>query len=491
MDFNFIPENIRIPKVLIEFNENLSASTKQVLNACVWGQRLATGTVAAGEARRITNAAQAEEYWGRGSQIAEMFRVIKAVNPFFETWGIALDDDVAGVAGTQTMTFTGSATEAGTHVAYIGGRRYKIGVASGDTQDVQATAAADVINADGRRSVDAAVDGVNANQINLVARHDGETGNSIDLRMNYYGEKTPAGTAVAFGAATMTGGTTNPDVTDAINAMGSDWYNYIIHPYTDAANLTIIETQLELNYQPPRQQGSRSFTAHRGTHTSSTTYGNGRNSGHVTSFGTMISPAPVWIWAAMCGIISADSLAKHPAKQMNGLKVPAVEGYVLAPKPIDRWTEEENNLALFDGISTSTVGADGEVYLQWVITMYQKNTAGIEDDALLLVNDVELRERVRFEKIATFAPYARHLLAEDNARPAPGVEMIQPKSALVVMLNLYRNQEAKGWVQDYEGYKATALAAIDADVKTRLNIADQPKHVRPLGVLAINTQTRR
>jgi len=348
-----------------------------------------------------------------------------------------------------------------------------------------------VINADGRRLVDAAVDGAAANQVNLVARHAGETGNSIDLRMNYYGEKSPAGVVVAFGGATMSGGATNPDVTAAINGMGTDWHNYIIQPYTDAANLTIIETMLSTNYQPPRQQGSRLFTAFRGSHATTTTFANGRNSEHVSCIGTGKSPAPVWIWAALNGIICAESLVRHPLKQMVGLKVPAVEGYVLAPNHIDRWTDVERNLAIPDGISTYTVGADGQVYLEWQVSMYQVNTAGVADDALLLINATEFRERVRFEKIATFAPYARHLLAGDNARVSPGVDVMQPSDALVLLLDLYRKQEAKGWVQDYEGYKETLIAEIDVDVKTRLNITDQPMPVYPMGVTAINTQTRR
>lgn len=484
--FDYIPDQLRLPGTYIELH-TLGGAGAQQFKAVVYGQRLATGTVPAGEARRVTNAEQADLYWGRGSMIAEMLRVMKKVNTFFEVWGISLDDDAAAVAATGSVAFSGAATKSRTLFGYIGGRVVKVGVTASDTADMIAIALAAAINADDRRMVSAAVDGVDTAKVNLTARHKGEEGNNIDIRFGYFDEPLPDGVGVTI--VLMNGGTTNPDITDAITAMGSEWFNYIVMPYTDAANLNTLETEAGLRFQPPVQKGFRTFTARRGNHTDTSTFGNGRNSAHVTCIGTNLSPAPTWIWAALNAIVACPSLVNHPARQMRGLKLPNVEGYYLAPALADRWNDGERNLMLYDGISTYTVGADGSVYLEWQITMYQQNAQGLADESRLLINTPELEERIRYRKIAAFSDYSRHLLADDSARPGVGQPVMQPKTAKGILLREYGAMESDAWVQDYAGYEADLLVTVNADNGTRLDVRDRPRHVNPLGIIAIRTES--
>lgn len=484
--FDYIPDQLRIPGTQIELH-TLGGASAQQFKGVVYGQRFTSGTVPAGGARRVTQVEQAELYWGRGSMIAEMFRVMKKVNRFFEMWGIGLDDDPAAAAAIGAFAFNTAATGSGTLVLYIAGRAYKLGVTSGDTVDTMATALAAVVNADDRRPVDAAVDGVDTAKVNFTARHKGEEGNNIDIRVAYFEEAVPDG--VTYTITAMSGGTTNPDITDAITGMGAEWFNYIVMPYTDAANLTTLETEAGLRFQPPMQKGFRTFTARRGNHTDTSTFGNTRNSAHVSCIGTNLSPAPTWIWAALNAIVAAPALVNHPARQMRGLKLANVEGYYLAPALGDRWDDSERNLLLFDGISTYTVGFDGTVYLEWQITMYQKNAQGLADDSRLLINTPELEERIRYRKIAAFADYSRHLLADDSARPGIGQPVMQPKTATGILLQEYTKMESDAWVQDYAGYKSDLLVTINADNGTRLDVQDRPRHVNPLGIIAIRTES--
>jgi phage tail sheath gpL-like len=484
--FDYIPDQLRLPGTLIELH-TLGGAGAQQFKGVVYGQRLATGTVPAGEARRVTSAEQAELYWGRGSMIAEMFRVMKKVNLFFEVWGIGLDDDAAAVAATGSMAFAGPATGSGTLMVYAGGRVVKVGVIAADTAAEIATALAAAVAADTRLPITAAVDGVDTAKVNFTARHKGEEGNNIDIRVSYFDEPVPSGVGITI--VPMAGGTTNPDIADAIAGMGSEWFNYVCMPYTDAANMTALETEAGLRFQPPAQQGFRTFVARRGNHTDTSTFGGSRNSAHVTCLGTNLSPAPTWIWAALNAIVAAPALVNHPARQMRGLNLPNVEGYYLAPALSDRWDPAERNLHLYDGISTYTVGTDGSVYLEWQITMYQTNAQGLADESRLLINTPELEERIRYRKIVAFANYPRHLLAEDEAKPGVGQPVMQPKTATGILLREYAAMESDAWVQDYDGYKAELLVGIDPDNGTRLNVQDRPRHVNPLGIIAIRTES--
>jgi len=485
--FNEIPAALRIPGTYVEFDNRLAGNATINFKVLVIGQRLAAGTVAADIATRVNTGEQAEEYFGRGSMLAEQIKAIKNADKFMETYAIALDEAGAGAAAAGTITATGNATGAGTLAIYIAGKKVLVGVASGDTADEIATAIAAAITADTTLPVNAVVNGVTTNQVDLACKWKGETGNDIDLRMNYYDEKTPGGVVMTFGA--MAGGTTNPDVTATIAAIGDEWYNWMVMPFTDTANLVVLETELDSRWGPMRQIGARAFAAFSGTHSATGTFGNGRNNPHVTCMGiNAASPQPPYIWASVNAIIGAKYLSIDPARPLQRLKLTGI----MAPTKETRWTDTERNQLLFDGIATYTVGSDGSVQIERQITTYQLNTSGISDDSYLDINTPETLERIRFEQRAMFAQkYPRHKLAEDSMRVAPGQPVMQPKVAKVELLILYTEMEDKGWVQDYAGYKETLNAEVAVDDPARLNIYDSPKLVGQMRVTAIHNEFRR
>ena len=80
--FNQIPSNIRVPLAYIEVDNTRAVSgTPQIMQKIlVIGQRLAAGTVAQGVLKRITNDAQPEDFFGRGSMLAEMLIALRKAN---------------------------------------------------------------------------------------------------------------------------------------------------------------------------------------------------------------------------------------------------------------------------------------------------------------------------------------------------------------------------------------------------------------------------
>jgi len=483
ISFDGIPANLRIPGSYIEFNNSLAGNSQVNFKLLFIGQRLAAGTPAATVPTQVNNANEAEAYFGRGSMLAEMIKAAKLANQFVECHAIALADDGAAVAHTKTITVTGPATAAGTASIYIGGKKIAVAIANGDANAVIATAISAAVNADDTLPFTA---GAALAVVTLTARNKGEAANSIDVRVGYYGESLPAGVALAV--ADGTPGTTNPNIATAIAAMGDEWYNWIVMPYTDAANLTALEAELDTRWGPLVQKGARAFTAYRGNLSATTTFGNGRNSPHITCMGTNISPTPPYIWAAVNAIVAAASLSIDPARPLQTLTLP---GVLPATRDL-RWTDSERNTHLFDGVATHTVDSAGAVHIERQITMYQTNSNGVADDSYLDITTPETLERIRYEQRTRFAlKFPRHKLAADSARVSAGQSVMQPKVARAELLSLYLEEEDKGWVQDYDGYKASLIVEINATDPNRLDIQDSPKLVSALRVHAQQIQFRR
>lgn len=470
LPFEQMPANWRRHGVHIEISNLLAAQAEQQFKVLVIGQRLTTGGVTAGLLHRITDSSnQGEANYGRGAMLAEMLKAGKGVDEFTEMWAVALDEDGAGAAAGGTITITGTATASGTLALYIAGTRVRVGVTASDDATAIATAIVAAITAETSLPVTATnLAGV----VTLACRWKGETGNDIDIRTNYYGETTPAGVAVAIVA--MSGGTSNPDITPALAAMGTEWFNWIIFPYADAANLALLEAELDERWGPIKQMGARAFMAFRGNHAATGTFGSGRNHPHVTCLGTNISPQPPYIVAAIDAMTCANPLALDPARPLHTLELKGM----MAPAIEDRWTNEEKNLLLYDGIADYDVGADGRCRNGRQITTYQTNAAGLSDVSYLDINRPETLERVRFEqraRIASLFIQGRYKLASTDERFGAGQPIVTEAVIKGELFSLYKGFiEERGWCEDLEGYMATLVIIIDTALGT-VTWKDEPR----------------
>ncbi|MCE8027543.1 phage tail protein [Halomonas daqingensis] len=486
--YNDIPSALRIPGVYIEFDDRLANSGVWQTRLLVIGQRLSGGEKDALSVDRVTSGEQADQYYGRGSMLAEMLRAALAVNPYQETMALALDELEAGTAATGSVTVTGSALRAGTLSLYIAGYRVRVGVDAGDNAEAIATAIVAAIGDNDRLPVTAAVDGQDANKVNVTCRWKGETGNDITLTLNAKGERSIDG--VTFTVTDMSGGDGNPDLGDAIAVMGDTWYHYIACPFTDTANLDELTPELDRRYGPMVQMGSRAFAAFRGTHSETGTFGSGLNSPHLTVMGTGHAVSPTWLWAATYAMVGAGALTNDPARPLQYLALPGLIG----PRKEDLWTKAERNLLLFDGIATFTVADDGTVQINREITTFQTNMAGVASDAYLDIQVPETLERIRYEQISRIlSKYPRHKLATDADASlyGAGQPIATPNVIKAELLDLYRDFIQSGWTQDYAGYAESLQANIDPDDPARLNVIDSPKLVGQYRIHAMQTQFRR
>lgn len=483
INFNQIPVGIRTPGQYLEFDntraqQGLPAIQHKIL---VFGQRLAAGSVAAGVPTRILSGAQGEENFGRGSMLATMLAALKNANTYTECWAVALDDDDAAVAATGTITFTGSPTETGVLSLYIAGQRLRIGVASGAAVGALAAATAAAVNADTTLPVTAAAAlGV----VTLTARNAGAVGNDIDVRLNYYsGEKTPKGSIVTIAA--MSAGAANPDLDDAIAAIGDEQYHTVITPYTDSANLAALEAMLSERFGPMVQKEGHAFAGAAGTHGSLSTLGDSRNSPHVTIMGAGKSPTPSYVWAAVTGAI--DAYEPDPARPRQTLELP---GILPAAEP-DRYTRDERNLHLFDGISTHLVDAGGRVLIERLITTYKTNAFGIADISYLDIETMRTIAYLRFSVRSRIGlKFPRHKLANDGTRFGPGQAIVTPLIIKAELIALFRQWEDAGLAENFDQFKRDLVVERNAADPNRVDAIIPPDVINQFRVFAGQVQFR-
>lgn len=487
ISFNEVPENTRVPWAYVEIDNSRANQGTFLLEykILVIGQRLSGGTVDELVPTKVTRADQGAQYFGEGSMIHNMLERLFDNGRFNEVWVIAQDDAGAGVKAAGNILFAGTPTAAGTLNVYIAGRRVRITVLTTDTAaDIASNLADEITNNHADLPVTAVVNGTTAEQVDITAKNAGEVGNGIDIRLNYYAdEETPAG--VTATVTDMTGGTGNPDVNDVIAVMGDDWYHAIAMPYTDAANLTALETELDDRFGAERQIEGVAFAALDDTHANLGTFGNGRNSKVVSTMGITGSPTPSYEWAAAIAATVAAAAQNDPARPFQTLELTGV----LAPAKSDLFTQAERNLLLFDGISTFKVAADGTVRVERLITMYQTNQFGATDPSYLDVNTILTLGYLRYDfRNMLLTKYPRHKLGNDGVRYGAGQAILTPKAAKAEAIARFRQWEEQALVEGLDQFKDDLIVERDANNPNRLNFLMPPDLVNQLRIMGVQFQ---
>jgi len=485
ISFNQIPIDLRTPGTYVEidnskaYNGLLGLPTKILVIA----QRLPAGNVLAKVPTLITSVDQGNVGFGIGSQMSHMLAALIKGNSFTELWACAIDDNVAGAAATGTVTVAGNATAAGTINLYIGGRRVQVGVTAAQTPAQIATAIVAAVTAMPALAVTAAAE---AGVVTLTAKHKGECGNFLDLRHSYYtGEVLPAGVSLAFTA--MTGGTANPLIQDVLDLIGDDWYTDIVIPYTDAVNLSAIEEKLDVNFGPLKMIDGHAWTGASGTLSALATLGNSRDNPHLTISGIKGSPTPPWEWAACLAGVSAYYLSIDPARPLQTLTLPGM----LPPAIGDRFTLQERNILLHDGIATAKVDGGGNVVIERVITTYKTNAFGAADPSYLDVETLRTLATLRYD-LRNFITlqFPRYKLADDGTNFARGQAVVTPNTIKATIIARFKQWEDQGLAEDVDQFKSDLIVERDTTDLNRVNCLVPPNIINQLRVLAAQLQFR-
>ncbi|MGD8499291.1 MAG: phage tail sheath C-terminal domain-containing protein [Phycisphaerales bacterium] len=486
ISFNQISVDLLTPGTYVEYDSSRAVQTTPTMPNVVLliGQRLSTGTVAAETPVSVPSAAKGEEYFGHGSILAHMIDAFKAANPYVELWAIALDDDAGGTAGTGTFAFSGTATEDGVVYAYIGGERVTTAVSSGDTAATIGTNLAAAVTAHVADS-NLPISGAGAATVTITCLHKGTLGNNIDLALNHNtGESLPAGVScVVTDVGDVVAGATDPDVADAIAAMGDGWYTTIISAYADDTNHDKLEAEALARWHPYEQKDVMLFIGALGTQSALTALGNARNNKFTCLMGGGLSPSPPWIWAAVGGAI--DTSESDPARQRTNLQLTGL----VAPKVSEEFTQTERGVLLTDGVSTFTVGADGNCYVEMLITTYQTNAAGVRDWSYFKVTTMRSLAYIRYAfRSRVQLRFPRHKLADDGTNFSPGQAITTPAIVRTELLALGSELESLGIIEGFDQYSQDMLVERNASNNDRLDIRIAPDLINQLLVTAAQVQ---
>lgn len=463
--FNTIPIDIRTGGQFIEIDNskalgnNLIAQARRILFI---GNKLAAGTAAAATLHRINNPAEGATLFGRGSVLHEMLRGARQVNKETDMWAVGLDDLVAGVKATKTVTFTGPATGAGVLALRINGELVPVGVSSADTATDIAANAVTAVSAFLDGPVTAAnVDGV----MTLTARHKGVFGNDIDVRVNYQADEVlPAGVTVAIAAGVAGAG--NPDVAAALAAIINENYYTIITCLSDITNLDKVKVELSARFGGMDMRTGHLFVGKSGTHSDLTTYGSARNNVHETILSAKRPPQGAYNWAARMAAVIEFNGAIDPALPFRTLEVPGL----LAPAEADRFTRPERELLLRDGISTFDVAQDGTVLIETVITSYQTNPQGIDDVSYLMLNTKWTADFMRFSfRVDQALAFPRHKLADDGTNFDEGQKVATPRLITSVLIATARKLEKVGILENFQLFQKQVLVKRSMVDRNRVN----------------------
>lgn len=382
ISFDSIPSSIRKPGKYFEFNTKLAVRTlpgnlqKLVLIA----QRLATGTVLAGVPTDVFSDAEAGLMFGRGSQLHLMVAAAMAANPYLQLSAIALDDG-AGTAASCTITFTGTATAAGTATLWIGDYRVDLGVSVGDTAANEAAALKALIDTLPDLPMTASVA---AAVVTLTAKNKGTLGNQIKVSASM---ALAAGLTVA--ASAVAGGATDPDIQAALTPLFAAGHHIVATSLQDSANLTKLRTHLDNVSGSLEQRGTVGVYAQTGTLATATTLAATINSGRISAPllpGTISLP-----WEVAAAYAAVLAFEEDPARPLNTL---ALTG-IAAPPLLSRLSRTEQENALNNGVTPLEVGPGEKVQIVRAVTTYTKDPQGILDISLLDITTIRTLDYVR------------------------------------------------------------------------------------------------
>lgn len=481
ISFNEIPFDIRTPGFYAEVLKPQTNGTPIPRNMVHFSQKLAAGSQPSGQPLLVTNADAAKDAFGVGSIAAHMAEAHFVSNKNVPLTVVAIDDNVAAVVATGTLTVTGPATAAGIVTVYIGGMKVEAAVADADAPTVIATAIADAVNANPNLPVTAAAaSGV----VTLTAKNKGEVGNDIDVRLNYNDEKLPTGVAVVIVA--MNGGAGNPDVNAAIAGIPGSLYINATTPWRDAANITSIETEVTRRWNAMVNLDMFAFIGVPGTFNEMLSYMTGKNSPLTVFIQCGKSPTLPWVKAAS---IAAQNCGEgDPARPRQTL----VALGVLPAAQENRLEFEEREILLKNGMATTYVDAGNKVRISRLVTAYRTNDQGLPDISMSDLVTMETSSYIRFRVKGRYAErYPRHKLANDDTRIKPGQPVVTPSMARAEMISLFTElEENDGVVENFKQFKKDLIVVRSTSDVNRLDTKFPPDLMNQLRVGATQIAPR-
>lgn len=382
ISFDNIASSIRKPGKYFEFNSRLAVRTLPSNNQrlLILAQMLASGTAPAGVPVQVFDSATAAILFGRGSHAHLMVAAAIAANRYVQLRVMPLADVGGSVAAAGTVTYTGSATAAGSVTVGVAGRAVTVAIANAATPTAVAAAVKAAIDARPDWPVTATVA---AGVLTLTAKNKGTIGNSVAYSVL---SETPGVTAVAV---QPTGGLNDPDVAAALASLFSAGDEVIAWPYNNQTALTTLRTYLRDRDAPQEMRGAVGAWAFNGSLASGSTLAGQVNGEHMTTGFCPGTTTPAFEMAAIYAAVIASE--EDPAKPLNTLVLKGIQ-----PPPLSaRLSRTEQEACLNNGLTPFEVGPGEEVQIVRAITNYILDPQAVPDVAWLDLTTIRTMHYVR------------------------------------------------------------------------------------------------
>ncbi len=325
--------------------------------------------------------------------------------------------------------------------------------------------------------------------VTCTARHGGEVGNDIDLRVDVAAQAVPAGLTVTVAA--MSGGTGNPDIEGALDLLPGAWYTDVSFPWSDATNVQAFASWAIARFAATSRLDVHGYVAKRATYGQAGTFGQLTNCPFLSCFALKASQTSSWSIAAAAHAIAAFHLSNDPARQLRSLVLPGV----VAPDPADQYSDLESELLLRAGISMLECLADGTVTIARMITTYRVSSLGIADRAWLDIMVPKTMSRIRYDWRGYMAlMYPRAKLVEDESDAAfasrqdddedAGNAVASPRRVHGSWAARCRLYGERAWISEVDRTIKESFFEVDAEDRNRLNSRQQVRIVGNLMVSA-------
>lgn len=462
VSFNEISGSTRKPGQYIEFNTSLAVRTLpgNLQKMLIVGQMLASGTAAPLNAVDVFSSDQAELYFGAGSLAHLMTIAAIKSNAYLSLQVIGVPDaETGGVAADGKLTLAGTVTSTGVVSVWIGKERLNVTAIANDTPaKIAAEVAALVTQTTALPVTAAAAEGV----LTFTAKHKGTVGNDIKIKA----QSTATGMTTTVVA--MSKGAGDPDIAPALAAVFAAGHDIIASPYSTQDALTALRTHVTAVSGPMEQRSAIGVGGWGRSLSTGSTLAGQINDGAITlGWHNGSVKLPGEIAAAYAAVIASE---EDPARPLNTLPLAALDVTALADRPGRQ--EQEN--ALYNGLTPFEVGPGDKVQIVRAITTYTVNPQGVDDVSLLDLTTIRTLYYVRKacrERIALRFP-------RDKLSSRTG-----PKVRSELLDVLYKLEELE-IVEEVDANKAALIVERDSQDVNRLNAAIPTDVVNGLHVFA-------
>lgn len=425
----------------------------------------------------ITDPDQAISLVGAGSELHRMCIAWLKQNRNTKLYLIPVAQ-TEGVAAVYNLKITAENVKAGMLNLMIAGYDVRLTINDEDSAAEIVTALIAKINANKLIPVIAAAVENKPEEISLTAKHKGENGNNIDIRLNYFeGQETAIGVKVEISEGTR--GTGNASLENVIATLGDGYYTDIVSSYSDSANLRLLKAELNRRFNAHVNNESVVYYTIKGTLNAMLTAIDSINHQCISPIMDYKSPNMPEVRASSFGSIAAIEFQKDPARQISTLvlkdDLPASESL----------TSEERNMLLNAGVSTLVTNASGETAIEREVTSYRLNNFGAVDESYFDLPTLKTVIYLRYSYIHRMkSKFGRHKLAGDDYEVEPGQAIVTPTILAAELLALAEDWQSAGLVEDISAFKDSIISIRNSDDPNRVDQLFQPNIINNLRVLA-------